>query len=180
MFNTDLAGIAVPDRIRVLAGVEPVTPVWRNEAGGLTFALGTGVGRRFVKWAPTASVLDFAAEAARLRWAIAFATVPPVLDSGVDAAGSWLVTAGMGGRSAADPWWQSRPAQAVAAIGRGLRQLHDALPVTDCPFSAAPALRLAEARDRAHRGLIDPALWHVEYRGFTVSGRSGSAGGHSR
>lgn len=169
MFNTDLAGIGVPERVRTLAGAEPVAPVWRNEAGGLTFAVGTGAGRRFVKWAPTGSVLDFAAEAARLRWAISYVTVPRVLGSGVDEAGSWLVMAGLPGRSAADPYWQSRPALAVPAVGAGLRRLHDALPVTDCPFSSAAQLRLADARARARRGLIDPALWHAEYHDLTVS-----------
>ncbi|WP_340296078.1 phosphotransferase, partial [Aquipuribacter hungaricus] len=36
--------------------------------------------------------------------------------------------------SAVDPAWLARPAEAALALGRGLRRLHDALPVEGCPF----------------------------------------------
>ncbi|PJI93782.1 aminoglycoside 3'-phosphotransferase [Luteimicrobium subarcticum] len=163
MSRTPLAAVphgpvVVPEAVRRVAGgsaghegtaaaVEPV-PVWRNEAGGLTFRLGpeSGASTRYVKWAPVgAADLDLAAEAVRLRWASPFTPVPPVLDAGEDADGSWLVTAAVPGASAVDPVWLDRPRDAVRAIGEGLRALHDALPVDGCPFGWGVDERLARS-----------------------------------
>jgi kanamycin kinase len=66
---------SVPPPVRALAGDDPATLVWVNELGGLTFAIGAGRQRRFVKWAPAGSGLDLAAEAARLRWAARYTPV---------------------------------------------------------------------------------------------------------
>ena len=40
--------------------------------------------------------------------------------------------------SAVDPQWVADPRTAARAIGAGLRLLHDALPVADCPFGPPP------------------------------------------
>jgi len=135
--------VEVPDPVRAAADGHRLRRVWRNELGGLTYQIGTGGSRRFVKWAPAGSGLDLDAEAARLRWAGRYTAVPPVLDSGADAAGNWLVTAGLPGENAVSRRWKADPATAVAAIGRGLRHLHDTLPVDGCPFSWGAADRLA-------------------------------------
>ncbi|MBW3575406.1 MAG: hypothetical protein KY450_11135 [Actinobacteria bacterium] len=74
-----------------MAGELATHAVWQNELGGLTFEVGSGEERFFVKWAPKASGVDLAPEAARLRWAIAFTPVAQVLDEGADESGSWLV-----------------------------------------------------------------------------------------
>ncbi|HET9974030.1 MAG TPA: phosphotransferase [Streptosporangiaceae bacterium] len=76
----------MPPPLLTLAGGDPVTPVWVNELGGITFAVGAGSGRRFVKWAPAGSRLDLAAEAARLRWAVRYIPVPVPLGEGSDPA----------------------------------------------------------------------------------------------
>ena len=55
----------------------------------------------------------------------------------------------------------------MTAIGRGLRALHDALPVADCPFGWTAELRVAEAHHR--RPILDPAAWHAVHRGLTVA-----------
>ena len=57
----------------------------------------------------------------------------------------------MPGRSAVDPQWIARPAIAAAAIGHGLRVLHDALPVAECPFDWSVERRLARATHRSAR-----------------------------
>jgi hypothetical protein len=44
----------------------------RENEDALTFELGNGPGRRFVKWAPAGSPLDLAAEMARMTWAVAY------------------------------------------------------------------------------------------------------------
>ncbi|MEV5414506.1 phosphotransferase [Thermopolyspora sp. NPDC052614] len=100
--------------------------VGENEVGGLTFRLGDGPDRRFVKWTPVSSGIDLRAEADRLRWAADFIRVPRVLDLGADEDGCWLVTAGLPGDDAVADRWKSDPATAVAAIGSGLRAQHPA------------------------------------------------------
>jgi kanamycin kinase len=126
--------VEVPPRVAALAGADRVTPVWLNEVGGMTFEIGEGPERRFAKWAPHGRGLDLRAEEARLRWAVAYLNVPEVLASGRDADADWLVTRAITGTTAVLPRWQAVPEIAVAAIGRGLRILHDTLPVSECPF----------------------------------------------
>jgi kanamycin kinase len=144
------ADVAVPVRIRELGGDLPITPVWLNGLGALTFQLGSGQSRRFAKWAPAGSALDLAAEVERLRWAAAFAAVPVVLEHGADSDGAWMLTAGLPGDSAVSEHWKAQPATAVRAAGAGLRALHDALPVEQCPFTWSVEDRLEEAAAIGH------------------------------
>jgi kanamycin kinase len=145
-----------------------VQVVWRNELDGLTFRIDDGDSGRFAKWAPAGSGLDLDAEADRLRWAGRFSPVPDVLDRGEDEDGTWLLTRGLAGDSAVAPPWVDRPDRAVAAIGAGLRALHDALPVEGCPFDWTATTRLADARRRASAGQLDPARFADEHRQLTV------------
>ncbi|MGE5289795.1 MAG: hypothetical protein ACM3ML_21930 [Micromonosporaceae bacterium] len=92
-----------------------------NELGGITFVIGTGGHRRFVKWAPAGSGIDLGAETARLRWATSFTPVPRLLGEGADAAGSWIVTSALAGQMAVTGRWKAEPHTAVTAIGQGLR-----------------------------------------------------------
>lgn len=124
--------VAVPDVVARIAAGRRVEPVWVNELGGVTFAVGArAVGAaEYVKVYPAEHADLLAAEAPRLRWARHFTPVPEVLGAGP----GWLHTAGLAGRTAVDPRWVDAPDTAARAIGAGLRQLHDALPVADCPF----------------------------------------------
>ncbi len=162
------SAVPVPAPVLALAGGRAVLPVWVNELGGITFAIGARGRRRFVKWAPAGSGLDLAAEAARLRWAAPRIPVPALLGQGSDEAGSWIITRALPGQMAVAGRWKAEPRTAVTAIGRGLRALHDALPVRDCPFSWSAGDRLADARRRAREGLLDPARWHPEHRHLSV------------
>ena len=95
--------VVVPAVVVRLARGRPITPVWQNELGGLTFRLGDA---RYVKWVATGTPeIDLPAEAERLTWARRWVTVPTVVDQGSDADGGWLVTAAVAGRSAVDRWW---------------------------------------------------------------------------
>ncbi len=116
----------------------------------MTFSIGADerAGTEFVKTGPG----DFAAEAARLAWAGRYIAVPHVLGLGAD----WLHTAGLPGRSAVDPHWVADPGRAILAIGAGLRVLHDALPVRDCPFDWSVPSRLAGIPTTARDGLSEP------------------------
>ena len=164
----------VPAVVVALADGDEILPVWRNELGGLTFRLTAPSGaRRFVKWVATATPeLDLAAESERLAWAAEFVAVPRVLDAGADDDGSWLVTAGLPGLSAVDPRWIDDPRTAVRAVGEGLRQLHDTLPVERCPFDWSVARRLAQVDRRLADGMT-PASWSPEHRSLSATDARG-------
>lgn len=153
---------------RFAAGRE-VEAVWRNETGGITFRLGSGPERRFLKWSPPGSGVDLGEEIRRLEWAVRYTAVPRVLSQGSDSQGSWFVTAGLPGRSAVDEHWKQDPATAVRAMGTGLRALHERLPVQDCPFDRSVETRLALARQDAAAGRIDLAAWHEDVRARVTS-----------
>lgn len=142
--------------------------MWVNEVGGLTFEVGHGPERLFVKWAPVEHAWQLEAEQPRLRWAAAFTPVPAVVDEDADGTGAWLVTTPLPGDNAVSPRWKAEPAVAVRAIGEGLRALHDALPVTACPFSWSAGARLADARRRGSRGELDPSRWDPIHRRLSV------------
>jgi kanamycin kinase len=162
------AAVRLPPAVAALAAGRDARCVWSNEVGGLTFRVEDGGAGLFVKWAPAGIGLDLPGEAERLHWAGRFTPVPAVLDLGRDGAGSWLVTAGLRGDNAVSAPWVRRPAETVAAIGAGLRALHDALPVADCPFDWSAGTRLADARVRAAAGRLDPARFADEHRGTGV------------
>lgn len=119
-----------PATVHRLAGDEELQLVWTNERGGLTFR----AGNRFIKWNPFATGLDLEAERRRLEWAIRWHAVPKVLGWGADEEAQWLITSPLPGQGAVTERWLARPLDAARAIGRGLRMLHDALPVAECPF----------------------------------------------
>jgi len=147
--------VDVPDRVRELAGSASLTPVWENGIGGLTFRTDDG---RFLKWGPRHRETTMRAEAERMRWASAWTLVPHVLEQGEDRTHEWLVTASIPGRSAVDPTWIARPEIAVRAVGSALRQLHDALPAAECPWSWDVEHRIANA---AERGIVVPERLHA-------------------
>ena len=151
----------LPEAVRELAAARQVCLAWENE-DALTFEVGNGADRCFVKWAPAGSPLDLAAEAARMAWAAAYTPVPRVLDLGADGEGSWLVTALLPGHNAVSQRWLADPHTAVIAIGEGLRAMHDALPVADCPFSWMAQDRITAAQQAAAAGYVDTSNWAPE------------------
>ncbi|MFT4137315.1 phosphotransferase [Microbacterium sp.] len=138
----------VPAVVRRLARGATPTPVWENALGGVTFRTDDG---RYVKVGPRHAETSFAAEAERIAWAAPYLRVPEVLELGGDDAHEWVVTAALPGESAVAPRWIADPARAVRAVGEGLRALHDALPVTSCPFEWTVPTRIAGAEARGIR-----------------------------
>lgn len=148
----------MPEGLRGLAArlrLGPGVGVWVNELGGVTFAFPEA--GQYVKWLPHHPEFDVTAEAARLAWAGAYTSVPEVLEVGRDASAQWLRTRALPGRSAVDERWRAEPQPAVRALGRGLRALHDRLPVADCPFDWSVESRAARARKPEDRALIAQA-----------------------
>lgn len=146
-----------------LAGDRAVKPVWSNLLGGLTFQFGEGPGREFLKWTPHGNGVDLSAETRRLAWAGRYTKVPRVLAQGSDEQGSWFLSAGVPGDCAVDERWKRQPLRAARAIGAGLRELHEALPVDDCPFDEWTAeARVGRARKSAAEGRMDTATWNPD------------------
>jgi kanamycin kinase len=162
------SALPIPEALRALFAGRRAEVVWRNQSDGLTIEVTSPAERRFVKWAPAGSGLNLVDEEPRLRWAADYITVPRVLDSGSAGNGHWLITAAVAGTSAVAPRWQHAPEIAVAGVGAGLRKLHDALPVPDCPFSWSTGLRIAGAARRAELGMLRPDSWHPEHLHLTV------------
>ncbi len=162
--------VSVPDVVRELAGDGLITPAWSNELGGLTFRVDPHADQRayYVKWLPRtdralAERVNLAGEAARMRWAAVYTPVPQVLEVGADESAEWLVTIALEARSAVEPRWLADPETAARGIGTGLRGLHDALPVDECPWTWSVEDRLAVAEVRAARGHAADG-WSAEAR----------------
>ena len=130
----------------------PFTEVWTNEAGGRTFKVDDARGGVHLKWNPTGSSEDLEAEAARMLWASPYTAVPEVVSVGGDGEGSWLCTTTIDAPNAVDPIFHDDPARTARALGQGLRQFHDALPVEGCPWSWSAYNCVEQARS-----LIDEA-----------------------
>lgn len=122
--------------------------VWTNLFGHATYQIGDGEQRVFVKWVPHGTHGDLDAEERRLIWAIDHIAVPRILDVDSNDDAAWMVTAGLKGDNAVAERWKAKPAVAVREIGRGLRAMHDSLPVASCPFTWSVEDRLAYVRSR--------------------------------
>jgi kanamycin kinase len=161
-------GLQPPAAVVELAAERPVQAVWINDDGGMTFRLGEGPEAEFMKWCPRTSGIDARDELARLHWAASFVTVPQARASGCDEESTFVLTRPIDGENAVSGRWLGEPRSAVTAIGAGLRCLHDALPVTECPFSWMADVRLARVREAHRAGALRPEHWDDEHRGLTI------------
>jgi len=165
MFPADFKGQhETPRIVSELAAGRAAHAVWCNELGGVTFQFGEGETREFLKWTPHGNGVDPNKEIKRLQWAGQYIVVPRVLKQGSDDEGIWFLTAGLPGTSAVDERWKRDPSTAVRALGTGLRAMHDALPVADCPFDWSAQDRVARTNARAAAGKIDPQRWDEMHR----------------
>jgi kanamycin kinase len=108
-------------------------------------------------------------EAKRLRW---FATqgirVPEVIELDRDDQFEWLVTRGLDGRTAADPWPEAQRAAVVDVLADIALGLH-ALPIEACPFDRRLAVTVPEALSAARDGRIDLDDLDAERVGWTAA-----------
>jgi aminoglycoside phosphotransferase len=160
----------VPAIVVEIARGRPVQPIWVDQQGGLTCEVGAHADRWFVKWTPPGAGAKAYEEAARMSWLASFSRVPQVLDVVDDphSEATVLVTTALPGETAVADRWKADPATAVAAIGRGLRYLHDHAPVDSCPFAWSTSDRIDQARQRSAAGATQPSDWHPMHQALTV------------
>lgn len=132
-------------------------PVWYNGEGGLTFAIEpkpneAGLAREpvlYAKWNPAGSLESLADEAERLGFVAGHHPAPGVVAYAEQDREEVLVTRALAGSSAVSERWVSSPEQALIALGKGLRQLHE-MPLDGCPYDWGVDYRLRVAG-------VDPA-----------------------
>lgn len=161
--------INVPIAVRRIIANRAFEVVWLNQLGGMTFRVGGPVADLYVKWTPTASGVDLSAEIERLSWASAFVVVPKVLDAGEDSDGSWFCSVALAGENAITSRWKRNPEIATRAVGVGLRVMHQALPINDCPFEWRAQQRVRDVERRAAQGLTDDFEWSDDFAGMQIS-----------
>lgn len=159
----------IPAALASVIGPRPYEVIWCNEVGGVTVRLGDARTGRYLKWAPAGSEEELLDEVRRLAWASRYTPVPQVVDTGVDDGGSWFETVAIDGESAVAPRWRREPAAAAAALGRGLRDLHDGLDAESCPFAWSAAQRLATVELRLDRGQLEGFEFEWEFAGYVVN-----------
>lgn len=133
----------LPPKAVELADGRPVRPVWVNQLGGITCAIGEPEPSEYLKWSPHHHEIDLPGEAERLRWAGEHLPCPEVIGTGSDADGEWLHTQALPGASAITDDWSGRTTEVVPELGRALRHVHDSLPVDECPWTWSVPDRLA-------------------------------------
>lgn len=189
--SADVDGENPSDVVLALAQGRELRPVWRNELGMVTWQIGVGAEREFVKDGWRHRFFEPETEAQRLRWLATFVEVPEVVDVGhTDTAQIWLRTRGLPGDSAVAPHHVARADVIVPALGAALRRFHDRVPVASCPFSwriedrldaqlVAPALNDSPAEDDlvvCHGDACNPNFLFDEVGRFTGFVDVGSAG----
>lgn len=127
--SSGLDDIVLPELALTIAHGRPCVPVWRNENGGVTFAIGAD--EEYLKIETPGPDWDVAGELARLAWVSPFVPAPEPLGHGA----TWLHTLGLPGTSAVAAQWRARPEIAVPELGRALRHFHNTVPAQLCPFS---------------------------------------------
>lgn len=125
--HTSMRSRPVPPPL-VALGAAASNLEWHNELGGLTFNLGD----RFLKWNPRHTGIDLRREWNRLAWLSPRHPAPRPLSWDEDDDAQWMVTRALPGGAAVRDQWRARPREAIAAIAKGLRAIHD-LATDDVP-----------------------------------------------
>jgi len=125
----------------------------------------------YLKHGRGSAAADLADELARLRWLAPYLPVPAVVQFArvADPEQAWLLLTALPGTTASAVL-EANPALGrvvVDALAAFLRRLH-ALPVSDCPFDAGHAVRLAQARQRIDAGLVDADDFDAGRQGWTA------------
>ncbi len=120
---------------------------------------------RFAKVAWKDRYPTLAQERDRMDWSRSYLPVPVVVDYGCDTTVEWLVTDALPGIDATN--LTADPDSVVRIFGKGLRALHEALPVEGCPFDFRLDVALSHCRRRVESGREMQDDLHDEFKHFT-------------
>ena len=107
------------------------------------------------------------AESERMIWATAYLPVPEVVALEQLGPTTILLTEGLPGRDATDAAWSDDLPGLVRALGRGLRDFHQAVGEEWCPFRFDVERALDHVRRRVDTDEYDPGGFHDEHAGLT-------------
>jgi aminoglycoside 3'-phosphotransferase-2 len=129
-----------------------------------------GEADRYLKEQASGAGDEVRAEADRLRWLATTPLaghVPRVVSYEPGPPFDRLVTTAVPGRPATEP--ATGALHVAERFGAALRQVHDRLEPSSCPFDARLGVRLPRLADRVRRGLVDEADFEPEHRGRTAA-----------
>jgi aminoglycoside phosphotransferase len=110
---------------------------------------------------------ELRAERARLEWIGERLPVPRVRLFAADAACDYLLTREIPGIDASDALHGRDIERLVALLADGMRRIHR-LPIAACPFDHGLEARIAAARERMRRGLVDEEDFDAICQGRTA------------
>ena len=154
-----------PPELERLAPGAVATLAYRLVPGLTTWRLRAPDGSvRFAKVDTLGRFPSLRGESERMIWAAAYLPVPKVVALEQQGGTTILLTEGLPGTDGTDPAWRGDLPALVAAFGRGLRALHDAVGEEWCPFRFEAERALDHVRRRVDADDIDPAGFHEEHR----------------
>ncbi len=118
---------------------------------------------RFAKVATESRYPTLRAESERMIWAAPYLPVPRVVALEQWSSTTALLTEALPGGDATDPVWRDDLPGLVGALGRGLRDFHDAVGEEWCPFRFDIERALDHVRRRVAIDDIDPAGFHEQH-----------------
>jgi aminoglycoside phosphotransferase len=159
------ASIKLPKALeRRLAGggLQPVS-LGRSAASVFRFAEGDAL--LYLKTQPAGLDETLWVEKRKLDWLSKYLPVPSVEYYGNWQGSEYLLLTAIDGTPASDDGYD-RDAT-VRRYAEGAQQFHQ-LPLTACPFDAGLSVKIAAARERVARGLVDESDFEPRYRGWTA------------
>lgn len=157
-----------PEAIQALFRTESVMEVQIGCSSSRVFRVEHGEQTVYLKTHHLSPHFSFAHEAQVLRWLSGRLPVPSVLDYTVGSTHEYLVLSEIAGENCVDAMTHLAPAEIVALLARGLRQIH-ALNIAACPFDERIAAKLAHAWDNIEHGLVDETDFDTERLGMTAA-----------
>ncbi|WP_043816370.1 APH(3') family aminoglycoside O-phosphotransferase [Deinococcus maricopensis] len=160
MSDPNVTNLTLPASLRAMLSGERWEPVTVGESDADVYR-----SSRFVLKRQRSGDFDtLRGERERLGYFAGRVRVPDVVAYHVEDDVEYLVVERLPGTDMSHPALQRDPRRAAELLARALREVH-ALPVHDCPFDRRLRVRLADARERVRRGLVDEDDFDDERRG---------------
>lgn len=143
------AQTSVSDVALTLAAGRPVTKVWANGKGGVTWRVLGPTRTTFLKVGPRHTQFSARNDVERLTWVGRYIAAPRPIAHGTIGDFDWIESESLPGHSSLifgiglNPRFVGSQKRLAHALGCALRHFHDRLPVESCPFTWGAEERLA-------------------------------------